>query len=158
MRLYQRITAGGLVVTGSLGLFGCKQRDDAAPNDRRVVYADVNKDGIQDLLYATMTEENQDKDNDYYDWDLFLALGYSDGRFSESKKIATVGMPPNDLQAKDLNGDSNPDISYLVMKPGVTGKDGIYYDWGLMVMDGNGDGTFKSPREAYNFDKSPGAN
>lgn len=157
MKLYQRIIATGLVVAGSLGLFGCGERRDVAPNDRRVAYADVNKDGIQDLLYTTMTKENQDRDNIYYDWNLFLALGNSDGRFSEAKKIATIGMPPNDLQAKDLNGDGNPDISYFVMKPGVTGKDGRYYDWGLMVMDGNGDGTFKSPREAYNFDKGPGA-
>ena len=156
MRLYQRIIVGGLAVAGSLGLFGCNETDDVAPNDRRVAYADVNRDGIQDFLYATMAKENQDKDNDYYDWDLFRALGNSDGRFSEAIKIATIGMPTNDLQARDLNGDGNPDISYLVMKPGVTGKDGDYYDWSLMVMDGNGDGTFKSPREAYTFDKAPG--
>jgi hypothetical protein len=156
MKFYQKIIATGLVVAGSLGLFGCDERRNTSPNDKRVVYADVNRDGIQDLLYANKAKEDQD-DNNYYDWDLFLALGNREGRFSEANKVATIGMPINDLQSRDLNGDGNPDISYLIMKPGVAGKDNYHYDWGLMVIDGNGDGTFKSPREAYNFDKAPGA-
>jgi len=155
LRPHQRIIAAGLAAAGTLGLFGCKERRSVAPNDKRIVYADVNKDGAQDLIYATRTSENND-DNNYNDWDLFLAFGDGNGGFSQARKVATIGMPPNNLQARDLNGDGNPDISYLVMKPGVRGNDG-HSDWGLMVLDGNGDGTFKSPREVYNFDKGPGA-
>ncbi|MFH1500911.1 MAG: VCBS repeat-containing protein [archaeon] len=158
MRFYHRMIALALLVTTYVGLAGCEERRDVIPNDKAVAFADVNNDGLQDLIYAQMLRGvNEDPEkNNFYDWDLFLALGHSGGRFSPGKKIAKIGMPPNDLQARDLNGDGNADISYLVMKPGFTGADSRMYDWGLMVMGGRGDGTFEEPVEAYNFDKAPG--
>jgi hypothetical protein len=85
------------------------------------VVADVNGDGIPDILTANRSDNS-----------VSVLLGNRDGSFQTRETFAT-GRLPISLAVADLNGDGKPDI--------VTAN---YTGSNISVLFGNGDGTFQS--------------
>lgn len=90
-----------------------------------VVIADVNADGIQDLIVANQS-----------DGTVSVLLGKSDGTFS-SKTDFSAGTAPYGIVAGDFNEDGKIDIAVTNMCGQSCGN--------ISVLLGNGDGTFKAP-------------
>ena len=85
-----------------------------------VAIADLNGDGIPDLLVAN-----------YTDGTLSILLGMGDGTFKPQTTIP-VGRGPDCINIADFNGDGKPDILVSNAVDGTLG-----------LMLGNGDGTFR---------------
>jgi hypothetical protein len=90
----------------------------------RVVAADVNGDGISDLVVANQVSS-----------DVSVLLGKRDGTFQAAQNYA-VGNTPESLAVGDFNADGKLDI--------VTAN----ADGSVSVLLGNGDGTFQSALNA----------
>ncbi|SEC65121.1 Uncharacterized conserved protein, contains LGFP repeats [Nocardioides exalbidus] len=82
---------------------------------------DVNGDGRADLLLRTKNR-------------LYLQTGYGTGRFAPPQRVAGSWSKINRVVAADFNGDGRPD---LVVR-NSTGN--------MLLMPGNGDGTFGAAR------------
>jgi Big-like domain-containing protein/VCBS repeat protein/FG-GAP repeat protein len=88
--------------------------------------ADVNGDGIPDLLIAT----NQTID---------VMLGRGNGQFDSPLVYLVNGLQPFSLAVADVNGDGKPDvIAATFTQIGVSSI-------AVGVLFGNGDGTFQTP-------------
>jgi hypothetical protein len=87
-----------------------------------VVVADVNNDGIPDLVTADHEGNN-----------VSVLLGNGDGTFQAARNFAT-GNGPQVVRVGDFNGDGIPDL--------VTAETGSNT---VSVLLGNGDGSFQAP-------------
>ena len=87
----------------------------------QVVVADVNGDGISDILTANRSDNS-----------VSVLLGNRDGSFQTRETFGT-GRLPISVAVADLNGDGKPDI--------VTAN---YTGSNVSVLFGNGDGTFQT--------------
>jgi len=90
----------------------------------QVVVADVNRDGIPDIITANRSDNS-----------VSVMLGNRDGSFQTKETFAT-GRLPISVAVADLNGDGIPDI--------VTAN---YTGSNVSVLLGNGDGTFQPPED-----------
>jgi hypothetical protein len=91
---------------------------------RAVAAADVNRDGIPDLIVTN-----------YASGDVSVLLGRGDGTFAPERRFdATTGAFA--LAVGDVNGDGNPDL-VVVGSTGGPGK--------IAVLLGRGDGRFQPP-------------
>ena len=88
----------------------------------QVVVADVNGDGIPDIITANRSDDS-----------VSVMLGNRDGSFQTKETFAT-GRLPVSVAVADLNGDGIPDI--------VTAN---YTGSNVSVLLGHGDGTFQAP-------------
>jgi len=101
--------------------FGAQQSAPAAPlAPFQVVVADVNGDGIPDIITANRPDNS-----------VSVLLGNRDGSFQTKETYAT-GAGPFSVAVADLTGDGIPDI--------VTAN---YEGASVSVLLGNGDGTFQ---------------
>ena len=95
-----------------------------------MVTADVNGDGIPDLIIANFNDAT-----------VSVLLGNGDGTFQPEQTYA-VGERPASVAVADLNGDGKPDI--------VVANHGFYPFYAnaksVSVLLGNGDGTFQPQR------------
>ena len=112
------------------------------PHFGAVAIADVNRDGLPDLI------QNRDPDGDFglsgllYQPGITVYLGSADGTFSQqsSYDLPGVALPsPNPALVGDFNGDGIPDIavSYWEAPPPAYLIEPL-----LLVLQGVGDGTF----------------
>ncbi len=97
-----------------------------------LIVADVNNDGIPDLLTANYNTDDS----------VTLALGNGDGTFGAPKNFPT-GAQPDSLAVADVNGDGKPDL--------VVDNFG---DNNVSVLLGNGDGTFQ-PQKVFPVGQLP---
>ncbi|MDX2118548.1 MAG: FG-GAP-like repeat-containing protein [Planctomycetota bacterium] len=87
----------------------------------KVAVADVNRDGIVDLLATGYTTGS-----------LLVYLGIGDGTFNPSPAAFSTGTSPAAFTVSDLNNDGRPDVVV------VNATDSTF-----SVLMGNGDGTFQ---------------
>ena len=109
------------------GTFSSGAQQSAPASNLRpfqVVVADVNGDGIPDIVTANRSDNS-----------VSVLLGNRDGSFQTKETFAT-GRLPISVAVADVNGDGIPDI--------VTAN---YAGADVSVLLGNGDGTFQPHRE-----------
>jgi Bacterial Ig-like domain (group 3)/FG-GAP-like repeat len=101
---------------------------------RGVVVADLNKDGIDDVAYAVASGSL---------FDLYVAISNGDGTFKVPILPAATQIGEF-LTAGDTNADNNTDIvAATITRPGGPPVSNIGNS--LFVLQGNGNGTFKTP-------------
>jgi hypothetical protein len=100
------------------------------PDTRTAAVADVNHDGIPDIVAAC-------------DFSVCVLLGNGDGTFQPAVTYDSGGTQPESIAVADLNGDGNPDVV-------VTN----YMSANIGVLLGNGDGTFQ-PAVTYGTGGQP---
>ena len=101
--------------------FGTQQSAPAPPlAPFQVVVADVNGDGIPDVITANRPDNS-----------VSVLLGNRDGSFQTKETFAT-DRSPFSVAVADINGDGIPDIITANYEPGT-----------ISVLLGNGDGTFR---------------
>jgi hypothetical protein len=104
-----------------------------------VVVADVNRDGVPDVLVA-----NQCIDNSCASGEVSVLLGNGDGTFQPAVSYGSGGKTTNSLAVGDANGDGNPDL--MVVNSCASSNDCTQGT--VAVLLGNGDGTFQ-PAVSY---------
>ena len=100
--------------------------DSGGIQANNVVMADVNRDGVPDMVVCNT--------NGYS-----VFLGNGDGTFNLNNTYTPAGTGANFCAVADLNGDGNPDIV------ATTNYDANSNGGGVDVLLGNGDGTFQDP-------------
>lgn len=109
---------------------GCGLSDGGEAGGGSVAIGDFNHDGIPDLAFAVTGE-------------IAVCLGNGNGTFGAALEIPTPGgFPGQAILAYDLNGDGNIDIAEVSLNRG--GGDTALAS-PLMVLYGNGNGTFQTP-------------
>ena len=106
-------------------------RAPASPDRREIAVADLNGDGIPDLIYA-----------DYVSGNVAVRLGNGDGTFGPEETFPTAAGS-HAVSVTDLNGDGKPDLVVV---------DAVADD--VSVLLGNGDGTFQ-PEKLYKVGVNP---
>ena len=149
--LVYTVTVGGITGAGTLGLnlvdngtihdlaghrlvqsgfspaFQSQPPIAAGADARPEVLADVNGDGIPDMIFGNYNS-NSGSNNDH----VSVLLGNGNGTFQNALTFATQGQPLS-IAAGDVNGDGKPD---LVVANGNGNT--------VSVLLGNGNGTFQS--------------
>jgi hypothetical protein len=110
----------GLAVNTPSGPVFPSGTDYAASGPRSVTYADLNGDGIPDMIYANVNSDS-----------VGVRLGLGHGLFGPETDYATDGSPYS-LAVGDFNGDGKLDV--------VTAN---YNSGDISVLFGNGDGTLQ---------------
>jgi hypothetical protein len=96
--------------------------------------ADVNGDGISDLLIADAYDSLGDLNGG-----VSVLLGNGDGTFAATTSYSSGGKQAMSIAVADLNGDGKPDVVVSNFY-GVTDFYG-----GVAILMGNGNGTFQAP-------------
>lgn len=112
-----------------------------------ITVADVNGDGIPDLLVANQFDESNG------DGSVGVMLGNGDGTFQSAVIYDAGGTYSDGIAVADVNGDGKPDVIVVSQYP--TGGQGGQMDGVVSVLLGNGDGTF---RAAVTYDPGGTAN
>ena len=110
-------------------LFQDQQRFSVGKTPKSVAVADLNGDGVPDIVTAN-TSSN----------DISALLGNGDGSFQEQQRYP-AGDGPISVAVADLNGDGDPDIVTANAGP-VPGSNDV------SVLLGNGDGSFQ-PQQRF---------
>ena len=122
------------------GTFQDAQTFDAGNlNPFSVVLADVDGDGKLDAIVAT--SNCPDFDCTDAPGSVGILRGNGDGTFQSAVSFSSLGLAPDAIAAKDLNGDGKVDIvvANQCSADGCTDRSST-----LVVFLGNGDGTFQS--------------
>lgn len=107
------------------------------PFPQAMVVADINRDGIPDMLVAHYDVNG--------DGSIVVLIGKGDGTFQSTGTYASGGYVPDGLAVADVNGDGNPDL--VVANSCAGGSGGTCAGNGAIgILLGNGDGTFQSPQ------------
>jgi hypothetical protein len=100
-----------------------------------VMIADINGDGMPDLVAVSQTDQN------YGDGLVGVLLGNGDGTFKPVVTYDTGGFSSFSAILQDLNGDGKPDV--VVLNCGPHGSTDCSHNGTIGVLIGNGDGTFQ---------------
>jgi hypothetical protein len=108
------------------GTFHAAKNFSASIYDNSVAVADVNRDGLPDVIVADGTFG--------FGGSVSVLLGNGDGTFQTAQSFA-VGVLPRSVGVADVNGDGKPDLVVANESSGT-----------VSVLSGNGDGTFAAAR------------
>ncbi len=124
---------GRCLLAGAIFLGGCSEK----PKQETLNLKDLNNDGRPEQVY--FEEDGKGIVNfGYITRNLLVREGKEKG-FGEPKILHTFKGWPKEIQIKDINGNGNQDLVYL-----IKGKNPKDYD--LIVRYGNGDGTFQKEK------------
>jgi hypothetical protein len=116
------------------GTFQTQKNYAVDDGPQSVAVGDFNGDGKTDLAVANYGSYPD------YNGTVSVLLGNGDGTFQTQKNYA-VGWPPSSIAVGDFNGDAKPDLAVANY-----GTD-LYSLGNVLVLLGNGDGTFEVQRE-----------
>jgi hypothetical protein len=120
---------GGTTVDVALGTgtgFGPAASYTVGEFPQGIATADFNHDGKLDLVVASSTRKNT----------VSVLLGNGDGTFQPLIGFSLGGVGASNIVVADFNGDGNPDVAL--------GKGRITTDISVVVLLGNGDGSFRT--------------
>ncbi len=113
-----------------------------------LAYADVNGDGIPDLVVDNFCSGSGngycDPYNVWLEGAIGVLLGNSDGTFQPPVVFSSGIYENSSLAVGDISGDGKPDLAVVSL-----------WDGAVSVLLGNGDGTFQAPLVVYNVATSP---
>ncbi len=115
------------------GTFGFPVNSPASGYVRALAVADFNRDGKLDAAVLAVNTSTQ----------LVILFGNGDGTFSLGQTY-NVGFSPTCIASADINGDGIPDL-IVGNSDGLDPVHGVSTPSSVVVLIGNGDGTFKSP-------------
>jgi len=104
-----------------------------------VAVADVNGDGKPDLLVANWCVDGLCDDN--FAGTVGVLLGNGDGTFQAAVSYNSGGEEAESIAVADVNGDGKPDL----LVANVCSGSGNCSNGVVVVLLGNGDGTFQAP-------------
>jgi hypothetical protein len=113
-----------------------------------VAVADVNRDGIPDLVVALQCPGEYDGGCTTSGGKIGVMLGNGDGTFQSAMIFSSGGATADSIAVADVNGDGIPDV---VVANYCESSAGCPYDYGadgpgsVSILLGNGDGTFQFP-------------
>ena len=116
------------------GTFPAQQTFPVVDGPGSVAVADLNNDGIPDLVTANFNSD-----------DVSVLLGNGDGTF-QPQQTFPVGRSPISVAVADLNADGAPDL--------VTANLNDLNSRGVSVLLGSGDGTFQ-PQQTFPVGNDP---
>ncbi|MGH8220321.1 MAG: FG-GAP repeat domain-containing protein [Steroidobacteraceae bacterium] len=140
---------GGFSVGATLAAtFTCNGTQCEADPGGSYALADVNGDGIPDLVYAADGEASVG---------VAVALGKGDGSFATPTFTPAPSFVPagdfdydeaiSNIQLADFNHDGRMDLIYNYSDSAYSNGAIVGYYLGLAVQLGNGDGTFQAPKD-----------
>jgi VCBS repeat-containing protein len=143
----------GVLIGNGDGTFKPEVDYPVDPNlmPQAVAVASLRDNGIEDIVTANddSTPGPFGRSTDYLAGSVSVLLGNGDGTFQNEVSYALPGAShPDAVTIADLNGDGIPDI--IVADYGLASVGGDYgttpaRDYGVSILFGNGDGTFKAP-------------
>ena len=107
---------------------------------RAVAIADLNRDGIPDILVANQCSDSQSCAALGSNGSVAVLLGQGNGIFGPAQTFDSGGVSASSLATADVNGDGKPDI--LVTNQCASSNDCTLGSASLLL--GNGDGTFQT--------------
>jgi GH24 family phage-related lysozyme (muramidase) len=113
------------------GTFGGQHIFETGEGAGAVVAADLNGDGIPDLVVANGAEIFPAASQPPEYCSVSVLLGNGDGTFQPTK-FYSVGTNPDQIAISDFNGDGIPDLAVTNSGDGT-----------VSILQGNGDGTFQ---------------
>lgn len=117
------------------GTFGSLSTYSIGQDSFNQTLADVNNDGIADLVNAARGDD-----------EVNIFIGNGDGTFGDRTDVV-VENGPSSVIAADINGDGNADL--------ITGN--LYGGGDVTVLFGNGNGTFEAPATVGSSDGASSA-
>lgn len=124
------------------GTFQSASKPTVGPRPGSVTTADFNSDGKADLAVANNMSYYSEPSG------VSVLLGNGDGTFQEAVDYAGESGPDHVITA-DFNGDGNEDLATANYGSDFTGGGGV------LVMLGEGDGTFQDPSSVAEVNNKP---